>query len=163
MQGPCWQISVPLTAAWKKHTLSTLITDGVCVCTIALKEYCCPHQSVQDREAILERFLEGETRAVNEKNHSDAICYMGTFIPGLLWLNSAWGVEDWVKGGSTHLISFPPVVLITPLFSRHVPAGRPRDLSLVRLAKMPFFLTGFDCDPWIWRHLLCASATFFID
>ncbi len=57
-----------------------------------------------------------------------------------------------MKGGSAHLISFPPVVLvvlIAPLFSRHVPAGRPRDLSLVRLSKMPFSLTGFDCDPWI--------------
>lgn len=57
-----------------------------------------------------------------------------------------------MKGGSAHLISFPPVVLvvvIAPLFSGHVPAGRPRDLSLVRLAKMPFSLTVFDCDPWI--------------
>ncbi len=161
MQGPCWQISVPLTAAWKKHTLSTLITDGVYVHNRSQRISLSP-QSVQDREAILERFLEGETSAVNEKNHNDAICYM--FIPGLLWLNSAWGVEDWVKGGSVHLISFPPVVLvvlIAPLFSRHVPAGRPRDLSLVRLSKMPFSLTGFDCDPWIWRHLLCATTIFF--
>lgn len=55
----------------KAYTVHPHYRWCVCVCSSSLKEYCCPHQSVQNRAAILKLFLKGETRAMNVKNHND--------------------------------------------------------------------------------------------
>lgn len=60
-----------LEKAYTVHPSLQMVCVCVCVCTSSLKEYRCPHKSIQNRAAILKLFLEGETRAMNEKNHND--------------------------------------------------------------------------------------------